>query len=165
MKRFIAIVMVGFVLVVFGGASMQAIRLKQECTGFLKRAADANTVETAKVELRRALSYLEMNDMTKGYTSVLWKTADEDVGFWYENLKASELELMKVREDSPSMEKTNLLMKLRETLLDSGEKGDELTVPKGLSRFPSNGLWCVLLWMAGLMLVGLLIWGAAEAEG
>lgn len=164
MKGLIAVVLVVFVVVVFGAATVKSIDLKQNCTGYLKRAADANTVETAKVELGKALRFLEMNDMTKGYTSVLWKTADEDVGFWYENLKASERELMKVREESASMERTNLLMKLRETLLDNGEKGDELTVPDGLSRFPNNAMWGILLWTASLVGTGLLTWGASELE-
>ncbi|MDP1814452.1 MAG: hypothetical protein Q8K92_08385 [Leadbetterella sp.] len=164
MKWFIAMVLVVFVLGVFVTASMKSISLKQNCTGYLKRAADANTVETARTELQKALRYLEENGMTKGYTSILWKTADEDVGFWYENLKASEGELLKVTTTSASMEKTNLLMKLRETLLDNGEEGDKLTVPDGLSRFPNNAFWGLLLWMASVIGIGLVIWGLAELE-
>ncbi len=71
---------------------------------------------------------------------------------------------MKVDSTTPSMEKTNLLMKLRETLLDNGDNGDNLTVPRGLSRYPNNGLWCVLTWGASLILVGLIVWVSIETK-
>ena len=33
-------------------------------------------------------------------------------------------------------------MKVRESLMDnSGESGDNITVPDGISRFPNNALW------------------------
>jgi hypothetical protein len=50
-------------------------------------------------------------------------------------------------------------MKLRETLLDSGEKGSELTVPCGLSRYPNNSLFSFLMWLSGLLIIALIIWG------
>ena len=56
-------------------------------------------------------------------------------------------------------------MKLRETLLDNGEKGDKLTVPSGLSRYPNNGMWGILTWLAILIIIGLIIWGSVELDG
>jgi UDP-3-O-acyl-N-acetylglucosamine deacetylase len=51
-----------------------------------------------------------------------------------------------------------------ETLLDNGEKGDNLTVPSGLSRYPNNGMWGILSWLAILIIIGSFIWGTVEME-
>jgi hypothetical protein len=148
MKLFILAFSGLFSVIIFGIVIFKGISLDQNCTGYLKRAADANTVETAKDQLQRAIYYLEENNITSGYTSVLWKTPDEDIHFWYNNLKQSEAELSKVDSTTSALEKTNLLMKLRETLLDNGKEGDNLTYPDGLSRYPNNAMWGVLLTFA-----------------
>ncbi len=114
------------------------------CTGRLKRAADANTVELAKEELTAATSYLESRKMTTGYTSVIYQTPDEDVGFWYKNLKASLEELQKVAPNATPLEKSNLLIKLRETILDH-HGSESVTEPEGISRFPFNSVIIGLL--------------------
>jgi prepilin-type N-terminal cleavage/methylation domain-containing protein len=122
-----------------------------ECKGHLKRAADANVVPLALQELKTAISFLEANNMTEGYTSILIKTPDEDIGFWYQNLKASADELSKVDEQATQLEKSNLLMKLRETLLDQGQTSS-VTVPAGAAVFPHNR------WFLGLgILLGLIL--------
>ncbi len=118
--------------------SFKAVTFKQECGGYLKRAADANTVDLAKVEMTRAITYLDQHGLTTGYTSVLWKTPDEDVGYWYSNLRASLAELDSIPPEASPLERSNVLMKLRETLMDNGKNGDYLTIPEGLSACPSN---------------------------
>lgn len=165
MKIFIATILTILALSIFGVVIVKNITLNQNCTGHLKRAADANTVETASAELETAIDYLEKNNLTTGYTSVFWKTPDEDIEFWYNNLKASQNELSKVDSTTSSLEKSNLLMKLRETLIDNGEKGDNLTVPQGLSRYPNNLLWGILMWVGAFVIVGLIIWGIVERDG
>ncbi|MEO9021255.1 MAG: hypothetical protein ABI237_15920 [Ginsengibacter sp.] len=160
MKIFIATILTAFSLTIFGITIKKSVSLNQNCTGYLKRAADANTVETAKEQLQKSLQYLETNNLTKGYTSVFYKTPDEDIEFWYKNLKASENELSRVDSTASILEKTNLLMKLRETLMDSGEKNDRVTVPEGLSRYPNNGMWGTLIWLAIFILFGVAMWGA-----
>ena len=132
---------------------VKSVQLKQNCTGFLKWSADANTVETAKNELQKSIKYLEDNNLTKGHTSVFFNTPDEDIEFWYKNLKASESELSKVNDKTSGIEKTNLLMKLRETLLDN----NTLTIPEGLSVYPNNGLWALLIILALILILGLII--------
>lgn len=164
MKGFIATILSVLALSIFTITIIKNVSLIQNCTGYLKRASDANTVEIAKEQLQKAIQYLEANNLTNGYTSVLWKTPSEDVEFWYKNLKASESELMKVDSTTTSLARTNLLIKLRETLLDNGENGDNLTVPKGLSRYPNNGMWGVLMWLATLIVIALFIWGIIEME-
>lgn len=164
MKVFIGTVLTILALSIFGVVIVKNITLKQNCTGYLKRAADANTVETASKQLEKAIDYLVENNLTTGYTSVLWKTPDEDIEFWFNNLKASQNELSKVDSTTSSLEKTNLLMKLRETLIDNGDKGDSLTVPKGLSKYPNNFLFGFLMWVGAFLIVGLIIWATIELE-
>jgi len=154
MKKTICYLLVAFSLSVFGWRIYHKTVLKQNVTGYIKRAADANTIELANQELTRVLDYLEANDMTEGYTSVLWQTPDEDIGFWYNNLKASQKELATLNSNS-ALEKTNVLMKLRETLLDQGER-TKVTVPSGLSVYPNNKLGAVLLTLACLSFFGIM---------
>lgn len=144
--------------VIFSFIFIKSINLEQGCTGYLKRSADANTVELASRELNRSIEYLENNRLTKDYTSVLYRTPDEDIEFWYLNLKECQDELSKVDSTTTQLEKTNLLMKLRETLTDEGERGTKLTVPEGLSRYPYNTM------LAIFMIIGVLgtLWFAIE---
>jgi len=158
MKALIGIVLLILALSIFGVVIVRSIQLRQNCTGYLKRAADANTVENAKEQLSIAISYLEAHNLISGYTSVLWKTPDEDIGFWYNNLKTSYEELSKVDSTTSALEKSNILMKLRETLIDNGEKGDSMTIPNGLSRYPHNLLFGVLMWIGFFVLIGGIIW-------
>jgi hypothetical protein len=164
MKLFIATIATVLVLAIFGTVIVKSITLKQNCTGYLKRAADANTVEMAKDQLGKSISYLESNGITKGYTSVLWQTPNEDIEFWYNNLKTSYSELSNVKETTSSLERTNLLMKLRETLMDSGKNGDSITVPNGLSRYPNNGMYGIMRILATIIGLGLIVWGLLELD-
>jgi hypothetical protein len=118
------------------------------CGGHLKRAADANTVELAKQELKTAVSYLEARGMTSGYTSILYRTPDEDVGFWFQNLKASLVELEKVTPETTQPERSIILVKLRETLLDQGEKSVSVTAPSGIGIHPHNVAYAWFGWLS-----------------
>ena len=133
---------------------VKSIILDINCVDYQKRAADSNTVELAADNLKIALDYIEANGMTSGYTSVVYKSPDEDVAFWYTNIKESYEELISLDESATNVERTNLLMKLRETLLDQKEKGESLTLPNAISCFPNNTLWAILKWLCVAMLIG-----------
>jgi len=128
------------------------IQFDRSCKGYLKRAAYANTVEFAIKELDRALKYLENNELTKGYTSVLYTTPDEDMGFFYTNLKQSLEELKALPPNASGLEKSNMLIKLRETILDEG-KDARVTCPSGISRYPYNTIM-------GILFLGSLVFGS-----
>lgn len=140
-KLFIATFLIVFSISVSVIQFKKSISIEQNCLGYLKQAANANTVEIAKDKLQKAIWYLEANNLTNGYTSIFFKTPNEDIGFWYKNLKVSEYELTKVSNTSTSLEKTNLLMKLRETILDNR---DNVIFPTGLSRYPNNTMWLII---------------------
>ncbi|MEL6133484.1 MAG: hypothetical protein AAFR59_08995 [Bacteroidota bacterium] len=142
MRKSLGFILILGSLMVFGVRIYDGITLKQNVTGHLKNAADANTVELAEQQLSMALDYLESNGLTEGYTSIWVQTPKDDIGFWYRNLKASQEELQSLKSSS-ALEKTNVLMKLRETLVDVGEN-TRVTYPEGLIRYPQNGLWAII---------------------
>lgn len=131
---------------------VKSVQFDQACGGYLKQAADANTPELALERLNKALDYIESNNLTTGYTSVLWRTEDENLEFWYTNLKATQKELEACM-DKEQLEKTNVLMKVRETLTDEGEKGTNLTIPPGISKYPSNTSFCILMCLSIALMI------------
>lgn len=146
--------------IVFGAwATVRIVKYVQfdlNCTQYIKRAADANTVELAKEELEKAISYAEENNLTEGTVSIFLHQPKNDVGYWYSNLTESYTELEKLPEDASSLEKTNVLMKLRETLTDENESGVVVTIPDGISIYPNNILY---FWWGILSLIfGLIFW-------
>ena len=137
------------------------IDFNQNCVGYLEQAADANTVELALDRLDKALNHIEKNQWTSGYTSILWKTEDENIGFWYANLVASRQELVSAL-GSSQLEKTNVLMKLRETLTeDDGDNGTSITYPSGLWKYPHNALYAIIAWIVNI--IGLVAFGFGVA--
>ena len=132
---------------------------KIKISGHLRRAATANTVKLAIQELETVIASLEKQGFTSGYTSLLIKTPDEDVGFWYQNLKASLLELRQVNSTTTQLEKSNILIRLHETLIDKTGGGESVTQPPGISIFPHNklfALWIIINIIAEL--ISLFLW-------
>lgn len=124
-----------------------SIQFDHQCEAYLKRAADANTVEIAKENLKKAIHYAEENNLTEGIVSIFMHNPENDIGFWYDNMKACYEELDKLPEDSTSLEKTNMLMKLRESLVDTGEN-TIVTVPSGISIYPNNVIYFIWGWVS-----------------
>ena len=144
MKGFFATFLFVVSLIVPTIEIVKSIQFKQDCSGYLKQAADANTPELALERINLAIAYIEANNLTDGYTSVVYKTEDENIGFWYRNIIACRDELESCL-DATQLEKTNVLMKVREALTDNGDSGTVLTIPDGISRYPNNLLWGILL--------------------
>lgn len=127
--------------------TIKNIQFDQDCAGYLKQAADANTAEIALERINLAIEYADRNNLNHGYTSVLWRTEDENIGFWYKNLTACKSELEMCMNGS-QLEKSNVLMKVRESLTDNGKNGTSLTIPKGLSRYPDNAVYLIFTWLS-----------------
>lgn len=158
MSKLIGLFLLIPILVLSIYCAVLSITFDQNCEGYLKRAADANSVELATSQMKLALSYIESSDLTSGYTSVVYRTPDEDIGFWYTNLKSSLADLEKVTPQTTPLERTNILMKLRETLLDHASDGTKVTFPQGISRYPHNGLISASLVIFGFIgLIGFLL--------
>ncbi len=152
MKVFISIIVFILALISPILTTIKSIQFDQKCSGYLKQAADANSVELAERQLNLAIDYIEQHELTSGYTSVLWNTEDENIEYWYNNLKQCQKELAATKDNS-TLENTNVLMKLRESLTDVDQNGTTLTIPYGISRYPNNLLYGILNIISGIVFV------------
>lgn len=159
MKRGIILILSVIALIFMGTIVVKRIHFKQDCAGYLKQVADASTPELALERLNKALDYVEAHNLTSGYTSVFWRTEDQNVEFWYKNLKACQAELEGCLEGT-QLEKSNVLMRVRETLTDDGgEDGTKLTIPSNLAFYPDNAFYliarciCYIILLAGAIVV------------
>ena len=146
-------------LLVFAGLRTYCqITFGIDCGGHMERAGSANSIELAQQEMETVVKYADVNHMTSGYTSIIYNTPSEDVGFWYNNMKASLDELRRVKPTTAELEKSNMLIKLRESLLHHTKEGTHITVPDGISRFPHNTAFCFFGSISCLMaLVGVIL--------
>ena len=150
MKVFISIIVFILTLISPILTTIKSIQFDRKCGGYLKQAADANSVELAERQLNLAIDYIEQHELTSGYTSVLWNTEDENIEYWYNNLKQCQKELAATKDNS-TLENTNVLMKLRESLTDVDQNGTTLTIPYGISRYPNNLLYGILNIISGIV--------------
>lgn len=114
-----------------GVHAFQVAKFERACTSHLHRAAVANTIELASSELGVALKYLEDHDLTAGNTALFYETPADDLGFWYQNLKAAQGVLSHSKDASP-LERTNVLLKLKESLTSP---------PMDISIYPNQRTW------------------------
>ena len=138
MKKIVAII---FTLLFVGFVVLTIVRYFQfdiGCSQHLKRAADASSVETAKIEIEQAISYAEKHNLTEGIVSLFLKQPKNDVSFWYNNMVSAYEELEDLPEDSTPLERTNVLMKIRESLTDQKGNDVTVTVPDNLYLYPYN---------------------------
>ncbi|MBI2013896.1 MAG: hypothetical protein HYS87_03665 [Candidatus Colwellbacteria bacterium] len=97
----------------------------------LERAGTANTVELALPELQIAIANIEARGLTHGDSTLIGKgSVQDDVGFWYANLKAVQGDLERLSADSTPHEKNLVLVKLKMTL--------QTVHPGGISIYPHN---------------------------
>ena len=153
MRKFIFVLLFLLALVTPTILVVRSIQFNQNCEGYLKQAADANTIELALDRMNKAIDYIEANDLTHGYTSVIYKTEDENVEYWYTNLKACQKELQEGINSDSQLERSNILMKTRETLTDIGEDGTVMTIPQGISRYPNNMIFAILFGISMVYIV------------
>ena len=124
------------------------------CSQYLARAGNANSVELAKPNIESAIKYLEFNGLTNGIVSIFLRQPGNDIAFFYNNIKTCQDELDKISENTTQLEKSNVLMKLRETLLENTKNGESVTCPDGISIYPHNialFLLCTLSLIIGVI--------------
>lgn len=146
----IALIICAFIVPII--CIVRGVVFNQNCGGYLEQAANANSVELALERLNVAIEYVEEHNMTDGYTSVLWKTESDNIDYWYRNLKTCQEEL-ETCVNSSQLEKTNVLLKVRESLTDEGKDGTKLITPGGISRYPNNALFGIFNWISLLMFI------------
>lgn len=132
---------------------MRNINLNVTCIGFLERAANANTTTLAEQQLEKALAEIERRGWTNGSSAVMFNHPQCDIGYWHENLTASLEELKSLPDTATGLEKSNMLMKLRETLYEQGEKSAHIILPPNINYYPNQVAWVVWWWIGSLLLV------------
>lgn len=153
MRNSLKIALLGLALFI-GWATVRIVKdvqFNQNCQGYLKQSADAHDIPTAVERLGIAIDYMEANDLTDGYTSVLWRTEGENVKYWYDNLKG-DYELLFSQPDSIDQNtQSNLLKRHRKTVLDVGSDGEIVTAPPGISVYPNNTAYAIWGWVSLLI--------------
>lgn len=133
--------------------AVKNITLDREVVGHLKHAADANNTEMAERKLALAVKGMKARGLCNDegqdcYTSILYRTPDEDIGYWRENIENTLQDLVEMtpEERANNLIESNQLIKVRETLLDSNQYGDYATIPPGLARYPHNTPFALAFW-------------------
>ena len=125
-----------------GYGTYKAIVFDTQCKEYLSLAANANSIELARTNLDKAIQYIEQNQLTSGNTAFFIKGPSTDLTSWYANLKACQKEVwaMDVKKGTV-LEETNLLMKLRESLMSEGL----IIIPENIALYPNQLLYTIVL--------------------
>lgn len=155
MRKVMSLLMI-LPILIFGGYRFLAMfEFDRFCSSYLRRAVQASTIELATKDLEITIRNLEFRGMTEGYTSILYKTPNEDVEFMYLNLKATLRDLENVPQTLTALEKDTILFNFR-------EKIQAMKYPEGISIFPNNTLW---FWFLMMSLLGAIIGYAIFPKG
>jgi hypothetical protein len=151
-------------VVALGYHVIAGIQFNRDYKGHLKRAADANSIQMAEKELALCLRYLDDRSLdtesgrNRGriddHTSILYSTPDQQISFHYDNISASLNELRAVMakgEGASALERSNVLIKLRESLIDHSGDGVHVTYPAGLDVYPDNTTLAVALVISAIV--------------
>ena len=116
--------------------------------------------------LDKAMVYAREHDMTHDNTGIIFRSYPEnDFAIWYGLRMTALEELRTLVADTgdpqiQSIERSNGLMKLRELLLDDGEKGTHVTLPSWSGWYPNQAalLWwhignCIFFCFPGIVLL------------
>ena len=150
-------------LFVYGTAIVKSIKMEADCISYFQMAADANSVELAEKHLTSGIEYLEENNLTEGFTKIFVYKPTNDLGLWYENLKSAQAQLQELndREELTELEESDVLMKLRETLLNSE---GSVTHPFLISFYPNYLTWFWIMCLSWLSWLGSVVFGVFATE-
>lgn len=138
---------------------LASYHFNKNCGDWLRLAANANSIPLASERVDKAIDYIERNDLVDGNTGVIFKKPSNDLGAWYQNLKAVQENLHSFPENASEADINTTLSKVRESLVDQDESGDRVTLPGRISVFPYNAAWllsinlCVALSFIGSVII------------
>lgn len=105
----------------------------ENCTAHIEKAATASSVEIAKEELALAIEYVEKNIYKEGNDAY----EDENVEYWYNNMKAAYEKLENVPADASEEAKSTVLLQINESLLKHTVLGKEVELPNNIKDYLS----------------------------
>ena len=134
-------------------AIISTIFFRIKCETPLRKAALAETLPEAKVNLDKAIQFVEQNWLTTGYSSLFFKDDEYNITKWYATLKSaqSEIDILYVK-GYDQVEELDALIALLIKLTDIPENkqcvflNDIVFVPTGLQFVPLyESVWIVFL--------------------
>ena len=148
-------------LVVISIPVINSVNFDWNCEEYIKRAADAASPEKCGEELDKAIQYAKEHGITTGNTGIIFKTPACDVGFWYDNLVGAREALKEVENTAEvqptSLERSNVLMRVREALLDNAKDGVSVTLPPSIGFYPHVLLFTLMVWGGILIVLGVCV--------
>ena len=156
MKRLLLYLSIVIFFSSLGYGVYKDIQFDIQCKGYLELAANANSIELAKSNLDKAIQYIEKNQLTSGNSALFIKSPSNNITFWYANLKACQKEVWEFSvKGGTTLEQTNLLMKLRESLLNN----EVVIVPEFLSMYPYQKVTILMLYISAIfgILIGIIL--------
>ena len=134
-------------------AIISTIYFRIKCETPLRKAALAETIPEAKVNLDKAIQFVEQNWLTTGYSSLFFKEDEYNITKWYATLKSaqSEIDILYVK-GYDKVEELDALIALLIKLTDIPENkqcvflNDIVFVPTGIQFVPLyESVWIVFL--------------------
>ena len=134
-------------------AIISTIYFRIKCETPLRKAALAETLPEAKVNLDKAIQFVEQNWLTTGYSSLFFKDDEYNITKWYATLKSaqSEIDILYVK-GYDQVEELDALIALLIKLTDIPEDkqcvflNDIVFVPTGIQFVPLyESVWIVFL--------------------
>lgn len=158
LARILTIVFAIFFLIWSAVKISHAVSFDRDIKRYLSHAAEASTIQLAKENLDIALKNIEGWGLTSGHTTVLFESPEDDVGFWYKNVKASRAQLDDVKTVTFQEQKT-VLAELRKTLLSRSGDGSAVVIPQGISIYPKNRIFALLGTLNGVLVLAFWLLG------
>jgi len=105
-------------------------------TYHIDRASATSDIDEAANEMHLAKQYLEKRDMAHGYTSVVWRSEDEDLGVFYGTIvkRSNYLDDLQTIHTRDKTVFEDMITYTRMTNM----KAQEQKVPDGISIYPHN---------------------------
>ena len=134
-------------------AIISTIYFRVKCEIPLRKAALAETLPEAKVNLDKAIQFVEQNWLTTGYSSLFFKDDEYNITKWYATLKSaqSEIDILYVK-GYDKVEELDALIALLIKLTNIPENkqciflNDIVFVPTGIQLAPlCESVWIVFL--------------------
>ena len=120
----------------------------------LDRAVHATDVKLASQELEIAKKWLEETKKTSGNSSVTIDIAQNDLGYFYQNISEATQRLNALSAEPNSVAASNELLKFEGSFKVKTEKGETLRQPENLEIFPNQRIWFYgggVLWVLALI--------------
>ena len=141
----VTIASLSVLLIVFFFIILSQNKFCNNCLAYLQEVIETENVDVAKINLNKALKYVEEKNIINGDGRVLiiQSKSENDIGLWYNTLKKAQKELEELPYIASTSVKKRTLLRVKKLLTSNGK----LIFPVGIYYYPFNYivLWTVFL--------------------